>query len=126
MDEADVKDLLNRREFSSKTLMALLGGVAVTVSACSSSNPAEPTPPDGGAGSGAVNGTISENHGHAASISQAQLTAGGEIMLDIRGTSAHAHSVTISAAEVATLATGGSVSKTSTTGDGHTHQVTFN
>jgi hypothetical protein len=38
--------------------------------------------------------TISANHGHSAVITGAQLTAGGAVELNIRGTATHAHTVT--------------------------------
>ena len=68
---------IGRREFSEKALLALLSGVAVTVSACggggdsaSPSAPSAPNPP------GDESGTISGNHGHVAEISAAQLATG--------------------------------------------------
>jgi len=126
------KDLLNRREFTSATVMALLAGVTVTVTGCSSGgngNPSGPSNPGGG-GDNRV-GSISENHGHTASIDSAQLSAGQAITLNIQGDGDHPHTVEISMAELTQIAAGTQVSKTSsqdssvTTGP-HTHVVTFN
>lgn len=134
MTQEQKKALLDRREFTSTTIMALLSGVAITVSGCSSgggdSNPTGPSNPGGG-GTGAKVGTISDNHSHTASITQAQIDAGQSITLNIRGTSDHPHTIQISMAELAQIAAGTQVSKTSsvdssvTTGP-HTHVVTFN
>ncbi len=74
-----------------------------------------------------ANGTtvaIGTNHGHVLVVSKADITAGTEKTYDITGTSAHAHSVTITAANFASLAANTSIMVTSTTGGGHTHVVT--
>ena len=124
---------LNRREFTSAAVMALLGGVTVTVMGCSSSSPMTPTDPDpdpGGGGTGR-SGTVSENHGHTATITAAQISAGQSVTLDIRGDGDHPHLVAVTMAEVMQIAAGQEVSKVSsvdqsiTTGP-HSHIVTFN
>ena len=118
---------IGRREFSEKALLALLSGVAVTVSACggggdsaSPSAPSAPNPP------GDESGTISGNHGHVAEISAAQLATGAAVTLQIRGSANHPHSVDLSGGEVQSVAAGQRVSKSSSNDDGHTHTVTFN
>jgi hypothetical protein len=73
-----------------------------------------------------VTGNISENHGHQAVIERAQLTAGGAIAVDIRGSADHPHRVQLSAAEVAQIAVGQRVTKESSTDAFHAHQVSFN
>ena len=89
------------------------------------------TSPDAGvAKSCSGNGTsvtIGTNHGHTLVVSKADVTAGKEKTYDITGTSAHAHSVTITAAQFAQLQgnPAASVMVTSTTGGAHTHQVTI-
>jgi len=91
---------------------------------------------DGGGGGGGgmkdclVNGTstqISSNHGHTIVVSINDVMAGVDKTYDIRGTSAHTHSVTVTAANFATLTNNptGSVMVTSTDGNGHTHTVTI-
>lgn len=72
------------------------------------------------------NVTIGSNHGHAMTVTMADVSAGVEKTYNITGSSAHAHSVTISAAQFAMLAASGSasVSAVSTTGDSHTHNIT--
>jgi hypothetical protein len=70
-------------------------------------------------------GAVSSNHGHSAIITVAQLTAGGDLELDIRGTSSHPHLVSLTATEVASVRGGGRVEKESS-GNSHTHTVVFN
>jgi hypothetical protein len=71
-------------------------------------------------------GSISANHGHVARIAGAELTAGGALSLDIRGSADHPHTVELSAAEVDAIAASQRVSKTSSTDASHSHVVTFN
>lgn len=115
-------NLLDRRQFNARALLALLGGITVTVAACSDGSPTAPTTP----ANGDAAGTVSANHGHTAVIDAARLAAGGAIVLDIRGTANHLHTVQLSAAEVTQIANRQRVSKESSTGDAHTHLVTFN
>ena len=88
---------IDRREFNLHSAMVILGGVAITVSGCSSDSPTAPTPPPTPTD---VNGTVGTNHGHTAVVTSAQLTAGNMISLDITGGSSHPHTVELSAAEV--------------------------
>ena len=119
---------LSRRDFTLASALAVLSGVTITVSACGgSSSPAAPTPttppPTGG---GDKVGTVSTNHGHTAVITAAELTAGGDVALDIQGTADHSHAVLLSAAEVMAIAADQRVSKESDTEQAHSHTVTFN
>lgn len=118
---------IGRREFTAQGILLLLSGVTVFVSACSDSSPS-PTSPSG---SQDVSGTISANHGHTAVITGAQLSAGDQVTLDIRGTADHTHSVDLSSAEIMQVAQRQRVSKLSSVSrDGafgtHQHTVTFN
>lgn len=116
---------LSRREFTLAAAMAALSGVAITVSGCSgggTSSPAGPSP----APTGGKTGTIGANHGHTAVITSGELSGGGGLNLNIRGSSDHPHTVSLSAAEVTAIAANSRVSKESTTEDGHSHTVTFN
>jgi hypothetical protein len=125
---------VDRREFTLAAALAVLSGVAITVSGCGGGGGSSPTEPSGGGGTGGggtggtsgKTGTISNNHGHTATITSAQLSAAGALALDIRGTSEHPHTVELTAAEIATIAANGRVSKTSSSDAGHTHSVTFN
>jgi hypothetical protein len=114
-----------RREFTRQSILALLSGVAVTI-ACGDDN-GSPTSPTGGG----VSGSVSANHGHAATITDAQLTANNAITLQIQSSATHPHTVELSAQEVAQIAARQRVSKTSSTNDSpdaglHSHTVIFN
>jgi hypothetical protein len=102
--------------------MALLGGAAITISGCGtgSTSPTAITPPVTD-----KTGTIASNHGHSAVITAAQQSAGGAVDLDLRGTSGHTHMVSLTADDVANVRKGATLSKESS-GNSHTHTVTFN
>lgn len=113
---------LTRREFTVESVLALLAGVAITVSGCgsSSSSPTAPT------ASSDVSGTISANHGHTATVTAAQITAANEVTLNIQGQATHNHMVTLTADQVRAIGARTQVSVLSTTDAGHQHTVTFN
>ena len=67
--------------------------------------------------------TIATNHGHAITVTAAEITAGVNKTYDIKGGSAHPHSVVVTAAMFTMLKAGMSVSATSSVGAGHTHVV---
>ncbi len=125
---------LDRRRFTLATAMAMLAGVAITITeACGSSysSPTSATGSTGGSGStgytgGDKTGTISNNHGHSAVITAAQLNAGGDLTLNIQGTATHNHTVALSAAQLVSIAGGTKVAQQSSTDFGHSHTVTFN
>jgi C-terminal processing protease CtpA/Prc len=107
--------------------MALFAGVAITVTACGgdSSSPVAP------GGSSDEAGSVSANHGHTATVSSAQLTAGNSVTLDIRGSADHPHTVELTVAEVIQIRDQQRVSKNSSTDPSaafgtHLHTVTFN
>jgi xanthosine utilization system XapX-like protein len=122
---------LARREFTLAAAMAALGGVAITISACgggsspTASTPA-PTPTPAPPAAADKTGVVGSNHGHAAVVTAARLTAGATYSLDIQGSSSHPHSVEITAAELTAIAASSRVSKESSTDSGHSHTVTFN
>jgi hypothetical protein len=107
--------------------MALLGGVTITMAACGDDgSPAGPTP-----GSTTVTGSVLANHGHAAVVTDAQITAANAVTLTIRGQATHPHTVELSAQEVVQIGNRQRVTKTSSTDDSpdagvHSHTVTFN
>jgi hypothetical protein len=113
--------LLTRRDFSLKAALALLAGCVITITdACSSSNPTTPSP-----ASGDINGNISENHGHTAVVTAAQITASNAISLNIQGTATHNHTVALSQADLQTLKNRQAVSRDSSNDLAHLHTVTF-
>jgi len=132
-DRTVLETLVDRRQFTLASAMAILSGVAITITACggsgsspSSPNTPTPTPTPTPTASGDKVGAISDNHGHSAVITGAQLTAGGALTLDIQGSSSHTHTVQLSAAEIASIGGNQRVSKSSSTTQGHDHTVTFN
>jgi hypothetical protein len=131
------KKTLDRREFTVASAMAVLSGVAITLTACGGSSssptspaapttPSNPTPGPTPTPSTDKIGTVGSNHGHSAVITAAQLTAGGALVLDITGTSSHPHTVELAQDEVAAIAANTRVTKESSTDASHSHTVTFN
>jgi hypothetical protein len=115
---------VTRREFTLEAALAILAGcvIAITETGCGGgySDPGPSPMPVGD-----VTGTISANHGHSATISSAQITAGNAITLDIRSQADHPHTVAVSQANLATLNGRQSVTITSSTDASHSHSVTF-
>ena len=112
--------LLDRRTFTLQSALALLSGVTITVSGCGSTEtPTSPTTPAN------VSATVSANHGHQATITGAQITAQNALSLNIQGQADHPHTVELTQANLAAIATRQSVSVQSTTDNFHSHTVTF-
>ncbi len=81
----------------------------------------------GGGGScdnGATASDISANHGHTLAVPAGDIQAATEKTYDIQGSSGHPHSITLTAADFATLAKGTEVIVVSSEDAGHTHNVT--
>jgi hypothetical protein len=123
---------IDRREFTQYASLAFLSGVAVTLSDCGGgySSPTAPSAPMPSAtpppASGDDVGQISNNHGHEARVTAAELMAGGALSLDIRGTATHTHTVALSAQDVQDVREQKTVAMESTSTGGHSHRVTFN
>ena len=126
----------DRRTFTLEAALAVLSGVAITISGCGGgSSPTSPGPtpaPTPTPTTGDKTGSISLNHDHRAVITAAQLTAGGALSLNIQGGADHSHTVALNAADIADIAANQRVSRESTEdGSGgiygnHGHTVTFN
>lgn len=112
---------MDRREFTSRALMAMLAGVTVTLTGCGSENPAAPEVPPS-----VKLGTVANNHGHVVVVTSAQQLAGGNITLNIQGDSSHDHTLELTAAEVSRIRAGERVAKDSVLSRGHVHTVVFN
>jgi hypothetical protein len=121
---------LTRRDFTLASAMAILSGVAISVSACggsnSSSSPASPSPTSSTPTGSDKTGTISSNHGHSAVIASAQLGASGGITLNIQGSAGHPHTVALTGADLSAIANNQRVAKESSNDASHSHTVTFN
>lgn len=106
----------------------LLLGLSQWVSACSSEKSSDD---DGDGGTdqkpdclnAGTNVSISDNHGHTLVVSKSDVATGVNKSYNIKGSSAHAHSVTITADHFTQLASNSTIIVTSTE-NGHTHQVT--
>lgn len=122
---------LERRRISVLTALALLGGATITVTGCGGGDsPAAPggSPSQAGAPcpAGSRCGLVVGDPRHNAVITEAQLTAGGALVLDIQGTAEHNHTVSLSADEVLAIRDGRQVQKASSTELQHAHSVIFN
>lgn len=69
--------------------------------------------------------TIGTNHGHTLAIPPADIAAATDRTYNIKGTSAHPHTVVITAAMFAMLKANGTLAVTSSSDAGHTHAVTI-
>jgi hypothetical protein len=116
---AQSRDGMDRREFTSKALLAMLAGVTVTMTGCGS--PSAPT-----LAATDSTGAVGTNHGHAVTISAAQLNAGGGVSLNIQGTSSHDHVLELTALEVVRIRAGIQVVKSCGMMRSHQHTITFN
>jgi hypothetical protein len=117
---------VTRREFTLEAALAILAGCVISISetGCGSDSVTPAPSPVGVVAD--VPGVVSANHGHAITITAAQITAGtGLVDLDIQGQATHAHKVSVTQANLATLKSRQPVSVTSTTDSGHSHTVTF-
>jgi hypothetical protein len=122
---------MDRREFTLESALAVLGAAVVTISGCGGGgSPAASTPPPATGGSPNPSadklGGISDNHGHVAMITSAQLVAANAISLDIRGSADHTHVLTLTANDVTNIGGGTRLQRECTSGTGHIHTVTFN
>ena len=117
---------ISRREFTLDWALAMLAGVAITITGCGSDSPSSPTSGGGGTTSGDVSGVVSANHGHIATVVAARITAAAAFDLDIMGTATHTHTVSLTANQVQQIGSRQQVTVVSTTDSGHNHTVTFN
>jgi hypothetical protein len=122
----DEKRILDRREFTLESALAILSAATITISGCGDGDSSPSPGPSPGPGTGDVTGAISGNHGHTATITAARLMAGNAFQLDIRGGADHPHTVDISAADLTQIAARQRVEKPSSSDAGHSHTVTFN
>jgi hypothetical protein len=73
---------------------------------------------------GTATAMIGSNHGHAIAVSAADVNAGIEKMYPIQGSSQHPHTVTLTAADFATLRETGTLMVMSSMDANHRHAVT--
>jgi hypothetical protein len=119
-------NLLTRREFTVESALAMLAGVAITLTGCGDDNgaPSAPSP-----SANDKTGTVSTDAGHThtgAVVTSAQLTAGNAITLTLSTVQGHSHTVALSQADLTQISGGTRVQKTTSNDNAHTHTVTFN
>lgn len=103
-------------------IQAAGGGWLLATAGCGGGGGDSSNPPAPPAGSGCA-ATISDNHGHTLAIPAADLDSTTEKIYDIQGSAGHTHSVTFSAAQLAQLKAGSTVSVTSSAEPGHDHRI---
>ncbi|GMQ80599.1 MAG: hypothetical protein BMS9Abin05_0027 [Rhodothermia bacterium] len=69
--------------------------------------------------------TVVAGHSHSAQIPTADFASASNETYDTSNSGGHIHMVTLSAAQLASLGSGGVVTVTSTNNSGHTHRFTF-
>jgi hypothetical protein len=111
-------NFMDRRTFGVAWAYAMLGGAAIAISGCGSGSPTS--------SSSDKAGVVSDNHGHVAVITSAQLDSGGGLTLGIQGSADHPHTVELTAAEIVAIRSGSRTAKQSSTALAHNHTVTFN
>ena len=114
------ENLLTRRRFTLESVMAILVAVMITTVGCGQAD-LGPSPPPGDR-----EGVVSENHGHRAIVTAAQLASPNTVTVDMRFRATHNHTLNLTAMELGLIAEDVRVVKTSSTTDDHNHTVTFN
>jgi hypothetical protein len=107
----------SRLSFVRGSLGVCVAGVLTTACGGDDEDPA-------GDGGSSCKAAVATNHGHTMSVSSAELMAGADRTYDIQGSSAHHHTVALTAAHFADLEAGKVVVVTSSTDAGHSHDVT--
>lgn len=114
-------DLLSRRAFIVKSLLAIFATATITMTGCDGGGDLGPSAP-----AGAREGVVSNNHGHRAIVEAAQLSSNSTVTIDMRFRATHNHELTLTPLELASISENGHVVKTSSTTESHNHTVTFN
>src|SRR5262249_36130314 len=110
-------------------ILAMVLAAVLAAAGCSDSSPSSPTKIITVQTATDVTAFISDNHGHVAVLTGAQIMAGAAVTLDIQGQALHTHTVTLTATQVGQIGAKQQVTVTSSpasVGVSHTHQVTFN
>jgi len=116
-------NFLTRREFTIESALAILTAVTVTITGCGDDDDSPTTTPSP---SGNRIGTISDNHGHVAVVTGAQIAAANLIVVDIQGVATHPHSIELLTGQLRQIGMNARVTVESTSTEGHRHMVTFN
>jgi hypothetical protein len=128
---AEVPMTLTRKQFLNSMFGVVAGaaGAALLVSCADDDDGGDPGPDANGGActTSAASVNIGTNHGHALTVSAADVAAGNEKAYNIQGTSGHPHTVTVTAAMFTMLKNNTPVTVTSTTNGtpAHPHTVTI-
>ena len=122
---------MDRKSFIRNSTLGLLIAIpGYSLLSCSGSDDSGPTPnPDPTSGNCLQNGTnasISANHGHHLTVSKEDVAAGTQksYQLSAANTDGHMHTVVLSSTDFGSLSTNHTITTTSTSASGHTHNVT--
>ena len=117
---------MTRKEFLGTIVKGTaLGAMAAgAVAACGGDDDGDGGPDGSGVCTPRTN--IVGNHGHGFTVSRADVDAGVERTYDIMAGADHNHTVTLTASQMATIASGGNVNLISTTTLGHEHNIIVN
>ena len=105
-------------------VLALVLAAGAGVAGCGDDDNGSPTSPS--PSSQGATAVIANNHGHSASLTGAQVSAGRGVSLDIRGSADHSHMLDLTNDDVVRLQTRLRVERDASVNNNHTHRVTFN
>jgi hypothetical protein len=126
---------IDRKEFlKSALVLAGVGAGVASLATCGGDSGKGGGTGGNGGGTGGTSGgnacdtnepmeVIASNHGHALTVTAADVAAGANKTYSIQGTSGHDHSITVTAAMFTMLKAGTPIMTVSTSGGGHTHSV---
>lgn len=115
---------MTRKQFLRTVVGAGIGAAGIAALASCGVSDGGGTPDASGGTCTTPSAAIGSNHGHVMVVALADVTAGIAKDYDITGTAGHTHTVTVSASNMATLKTGGTVMVQSSSANAHTHAVT--
>ena len=121
---------MKRKEFIKRIAAFTLLGLPVMTASNSCSKEEQPAPSNNnnnttsGCLTNGTNSSISSNHGHSLTLSKEDVENAFEKTYSIKGSAGHDHMVTITSSEFETLKNNQSISATSTSSSGHTHNIT--
>jgi hypothetical protein len=119
--------ITTRREFLSGLIPVALAplGISLGASGCSSGGVSDSLRDGGPTSCSMITPRIGLNHGHRLVVPLADVEAGNSKTYQITSNGQHPHTVHVTAAQFAELASGTTVTAESSNDAGHTHSVVF-
>ena len=114
----------DRRMRAGRIVLACVCAAGLGVAGCGDDDNGSPTSPS--PTSQGATAIISNNHGHIAALTGAEVAAGRALTIDIRGSADHSHMLELTNDEVVRLQARQRVDKNAIANNSHTHRVTFN